>query len=82
MFARAVMSDYPHTLAADADIVELVILATFVTSIKAATSADVNLGHNGGCYKGKSRKNGMELHNSSGLVKSREDRKIEVCFLG
>jgi len=81
LFASAAIL-YPHTFAADAHTREkVVIYATAITSIRAATIADLNLGHNGSCHKGKGRKNGMELHNSSGLVKSREDRKIKVCFL-
>jgi hypothetical protein len=65
--------DCPHTLVADAGMVEFVISATGVTSVRAATSADLNLGNNSGCHKGKSRKNGMALHNSGGLFSSRED---------
>jgi hypothetical protein len=73
IFASAA-TPYPHTFPADAQTVDLVVKsATAITSIRVATSADLNLRHNGSCHKGKGRKNGMELHNSSGLVKSRED---------
>jgi hypothetical protein len=81
IFASAA-SPYPHIIAADAYAVELVVKwATAIISIMDAIIADLNLGHNGSCHKGKGRKNGMEVHNSSGLVKSREDWKIKVCFL-